>query len=439
MPKISKKNPTKKKPEKFSFQVPKGMHDILPKEQIWWEKIEKAINDLADFYNFSRIETPILEQADLFSRTVGEDTDIVQKEMYTLKTKGGDYLALRPEGTAGIMRAYQEHGLGSLSQPQKLFYIGPFFRHENPQAGRFRQFFQAGFEIIGGVNDPVYDAQVILIFDRLLKSLKIKDTILRINSIGCRVCRPNFKKHLVSYYKKYEKELCSTCQARLKTNPLRLLDCKKEDCQQHKEKAPNFLDKICSNCGRHLRQVLEYVEELKIEYILDNFLVRGLDYYNQTAFEFFVEGSNVGALPGGGRYDYLGELIGGKATPAVGGATGIERLITVMKEQEVKLPVRGQRKVFVIHIGDLAKKKSLTVIEELRLAGIPIAESLGKESIKAQLKIADKQGAMLALIFGQKEVFEGSAIVRDLRTGLQENVTLARIVDEIRRRLKTKV
>ncbi|MBI3589456.1 MAG: histidine--tRNA ligase [Candidatus Liptonbacteria bacterium] len=412
------------------------MHDILPADQVWWERIDKTARELADFYNFQRIETPILEQVSLFERTVGGDTDIVQKEMYTLKTKGGDFLALRPEGTAPVMRAYLDHGLGSLGQPQKFFYQGPFFRHENPQAGRFRQFYQIGFEIIGGVNDPIYDAQVILIFDRLLKGLKIKNTILKVNSIGCKICRPNYKRQLANYYKRYEKDLCNNCLRRLKVNPLRLLDCKNQNCQPFKEKAPNLFDKICTSCGRHLRAVLEYLDELEIVYELDNTLVRGLDYYSQTVFEFYATDSNIGALPGGGRYDYLAEFLGSKATAAVGGATGVERLIEVMKTQEVKWPSRTPRKVFLVHVGDLAKKKSLKIVEELRSAGIPVGEALGKESVKAQLKQADKQGSVLAIIFGQKEIFEESVIIRDLRTGLQESVILSKMVFEIQKRLK---
>jgi len=422
--------------EASGFQAPKGMRDVLPQDQPWWEKIEKVVKDLAEFYNFQKIETPILEQASLFQRTVGDDTDIVQKEMYSFKTKGGDFLALRPEGTAGIVRAYIEHGLGSIGQPQKLFYLGQFFRHENPQAGRLRQFHQAGFEIIGSVNDSIYDAQVIMVFDRLLSALKIKGVVLKINSIGCKICRPNYKRQLVNYYKRYERELCESCQRRLKTNPLRLLDCKNETCVLFKEKAPNFFDKICANCGRHLRAVLGYLDEVKISYNLDNLLVRGLDYYNQTVFEFFAEGSKAGALSAGGRYDYLAELIGRKAVPAIGGAVGIERLFAVMKEQDVKLAAKTQKRVFLIHVGELAKKKSLNIIEELRESGILVAEALGKESVSAQLKVANKQGNQLAVIFGQKEIFEGSVILRDLRTGLQEAVILDKMVPEIQKRFK---
>jgi histidyl-tRNA synthetase len=415
----------KEKNSAKTFQTPKGMHDVLPFDQQWWDRVRRVARDIADSYNFNRIDTPILESADLFRRGIGEETDVVEKEMFVLKTKGGDLLALRPENTASVARAYLEHHLSRQAQPQKLWYEGPFFRHENPQAGRFRQFSQIGFEVIGGQNDPIYDAQIIIMFQRLLEELRIKGISLKINSIGCRVCRPLYK-------------LCNDCQKRLKTNPLRLLDCKRSECQEFKNKAPNFFDKLCVTCSTHLKGVLEYLDELSIPYGLDNQLVRGLDYYNRTVFEFGVEGpgSDVGTLPGGGRYDYLIELLGGRLTPAVGGACGVERLIAVMKAQEVKLPAKSPKKVFLIHVGDLAKRKSVKIIENLRTAGISVMEALGRESLRAQLKSADKEGIELALIFGQKEIFEESIIVRNLRSSLQETVPLARLVEEIKKRSK---
>lgn len=428
-----KKSKTKES-QKF-LRAPKGMHDVLPVDQPYWERIEKVGKELAHAYGFNRIDTPILEHVELFQRTVGEETDLVQKEMFTIPGKSGT-LVLRPEGTAPVARAYLEHNLGRAQQPQKLYYFGPMFRHENPQLGRYRQFSQFCFEIIGGPNDPLCDAQVILIFQRYLENLKIKNIVLKINSIGCRVCQPLFKRQLQNYYKHYEKELCVDCQRRLKTNPLRLLDCKVESCQPFKEKAPNFLDKICVVCSRHLKGVFEFLDELSIPYLLSNQLVRGLDYYSRTVFEFSVEGpgSEIGAILGGGRYDYLMELLGGRLTPAVGGSAGFERLIGVMKLQDVKLPARTVKKVFFAHVGDLAKKKSLKVIEELRASGIPVIEALVKDSLKAQLKLADREGATTALIFGQKEIYEKSVILRDLESGLQESIPLDKIVAEIKKR-----
>jgi histidyl-tRNA synthetase len=435
---MTSKNKIKKKDLPKLFQAPKGMHDVLPAEQPYWERVESVAKELARFYNFSRIDTPILENADLFRKTIGEETNLVEKEMYVLKTKGGDFLALRPEFTAANMRAYMEHGLSRTGQPQKLYNFGPVFRHERPQLGRLRQFSQIGFEIIGGQNDPVYDAQIILISTKLLDELKIKNTVLKINSIGCKVCRPLYKKQLQSFYKNYEKELCSDCERRLKSNPLRLLDCKNESCVKLRTKAPNILDKLCLTCSGHFRGVLEYLDELQISYGLDNQLVRGLDYYDKTVFEIFAEGagSEVGALPAGGRYDYLMESLGGHLTPAVGVACGVERLIAVMKAREIKPPERSTRRVFLVHAGEAAKKKALKLAKDLENQGIPISEALAKDSLKAQLKSAGKEGTMIALILGQKEIYESSVIIRDMRTGLQESVSLDKIVEEIKKRWK---
>lgn len=418
------------------LRVPRGMHDILPTEELWWDRVNKVVRDVAGFYNFHFIETPILEFANLFARTTGEETDIVQKEMYTLRMKKGELLALRPEGTPSVARAYLQHHLGRISQPQKLFYIGPMFRHENPQAGRYRQFHQFGFEILGGTNDPIYDAQVIIILWRIIEYLKIKGVALKVNSVGCKVCRPLYKRQLQNYYKSLEKSLCSDCKRRLKTNPLRLLDCKNSGCIEFKKDAPNLLDRLCASCSAHLKGVLEYLDELGIAYSLDNYLVRGLDYYNKTVFEFFVEEMEGGAVGGGGRYDYLMEILGGRLMPAVGAAAGIERLVEVMKKQGVKFVSKAPKRVFLIHVGELAKKKSLKLIEELREAGILTLESLGKESLRHQLRAADKEGVDLVLIIGQKEIFEGNVILRDMKNRLQETVSLAKVVEEIKKKFK---
>ncbi len=419
-----------------SFQAVKGMHDVLPADQAYWERVECVAKDLARAYGFARIETPVLEFAELYNKTSGEESDVVQKEMYTLRTRGGDTLALRPEYTPGIARAYLEHSLSRLGQPQKLFYSGPVFRHDRPQLGRYRQFTQIGFETLAGPNDPIYDAEIISLSWDLLNELKIKNPTMKINSIGCRVCRPIYKKQLVNYYKNHEKELCPDCVKRLATNPLRLLDCKEPGCVKLREKAPNFLDKLCVMCTEHFKSVLEYLEEVAIPYELDNHLVRGLDYYSRTVFEMFAEGAEatIGALLGGGRYDYLMETIGGHLTPAVGMASGVERLIGVMKAKEVALAVRTQKKVFLVHAGDLAKQKAFGLLKELRARGVFVVESLAKESLGAQLKVADKEGIGLALILGQKEIYEKSVIVRDLKTGLQEAVPQARAVEEIKKR-----
>ncbi|MBI2888632.1 MAG: histidine--tRNA ligase [Candidatus Liptonbacteria bacterium] len=433
-------NPKKKEGKEVSkvFQEPKGMHDVLPADEAYWSRIESAVHELADGYGFHRIDTPVLEFAEVFRKTVGESSDVFAKEMYSLKTRGGDLLALRPEYTAPIMRAYLGHSLGRLGQPQKLFAMGPMFRHDNPQFGRFRQFTQLDFEIIGGQNDSIYDAQIILLFLRLFALLRVKNCVLKINSIGCRVCQPIYRRQLVAYYRNHEKKLCEDCVCRFKTNPLRLLDCKEPGCVELRERAPNILDKLCSTCSTHFKGVIEYLDELKISYVLENTLVRGLEYYSRTVFEIFTEGEGkeAGALAGGGRYDYLAEFLGGHATPGVGGAAAVERIIPVMKMQGLVPVLKSRTVVFVAHAGDLAKRKSFRFVEELRRAGIHVKEALAKESLKAQLKSADKEGARLALIFGQREIYEGTVIVRDLGSGLQETVPLDAIVEEIKKRLR---
>lgn len=411
------------------------MHDILPSDQYIWEKIRNNLKDIAGFYNFLRIDTPLLEEAALFERTTGQDTDIVEKQMYIIKTSKGDRLALRPEGTPSVARAYIQHGLSHLAQPVKLYYEGSMFRREQPQAGRLRQLHQAGFEIISNADDPVYDAQTILACCRLIESLKIKNLNIHINSIGCKVCRPNYRRKLIDYYKPLAKSLCKDCSRRSVNNPLRLLDCKTPACQPFKEGAPIMLDSLCANCGKHFKAVLEYIESLGLSYTLDHYLVRGLDYYTKTVFEIFTEGIDL-AIGGGGRYDYLIAMLGGRHSPAVGAALGLDRLVDVIKTKEINLLGKIKPKIAFIHMGDLAKRKSLSLIEELRVSGIDAVDFLGKDSLNAQLSLANKLGSPLALIFGQKEALEEDIIIRDMKTGSQETVPLKRIVKGIRRKMK---
>ena len=418
--------------KKPTFQSVKGMHDILPQDQFIWEKIRETVTGVAKHYNFSRIDTPILEKVDLFERGVGGATDIVEKQMFVVETENKEKLALRPENTAGVARAYIEHGLSHLGHPLKLYYIGPMFRYEQPQEGRFRQFYQAGVEILGGDSDAIYDAQSILVFYRILEDLKINKLNIQINTVGCRNCRPPYRKKLQAYYK--NKNVCKDCKRRVVANPLRVLDCKEKICQPVKKEAPTMLDNICAYCNNHFREVLEYLDELKLPYALNNSLVRGLDYYNRTVFEIYASGFDF-ALGGGGRYDYLVEILGGRPTSAVGWAMGLERAALVLKKKEVVFSEKVKIPVFFVHIGDQAKKKSLSLIEALRQGRVSVKESLGKDSLKSQLRLADREGSKLALIFGQKEAFEDSIIIRDLQTGAQETVLLSKVVEEVKKRL----
>ncbi len=416
------------------FQAPKGMRDILPQDMPLWEKFEKEAKQITEFYNFSKIETPILENLDLFVRGIGEGTDIVEKEMFVVRTRGGGKLVLRPEMTAPVVRAFIQHGLHRLPQPQRLYYLGPAFRHENPQSGRFRQFHQLGLEILSGEgeSDPVYDAEIVIASYHLLEELKIKNLVIQLNSIGCRTCRPTYKKKLSEYYR--GKDICRDCKLRLQINPLRVLDCKNKNCQPIKAGAPSVLDYLCAPCKSHLKRVLEFLDEVKLPYIMNSQLVRGLDYYNRTVFEIFTEEGDL-ALAGGGRYDYLSEMLGGRPVSAVGVAIGIERIIEIIRSTYTNGLNSHKAKVFLVYIGDVARIKSLSLIEDLRKNRIPVAQALGKNSLSSQLEVAQKAGSPLALIFGQKESHEGSIIVRDMESGVQEVVPLTKIADELKHRL----
>ncbi len=427
--------PLNKKKSKFIFKSPKGMHDILPDDQYLWDRFLKNGKETAEFYGYQKIETPILEEMDVFLKTLGEESDVVEKEMFFVKGGGADKYVLRPEGTAAVCRAFIEHGMSHRPQPVKLWYVGPMFRREQPQAGRYRQFHQIGFEIIGGSIDPIYDAQVILASFRILEQAKIKNLTVNINSIGCRICRPHYRKRLVEYYKKHEKTLCADCKRRLKSNPMRLLDCKNSSCAPLKAKAPSLMDNICVSCSSHLKLVLEYLDELSLPYVLNPHLVRGLDYYSKTVFEIFAD-QNPLALASGGRYDYLLEEMGSRPTPGTGSAIGIDRVIEQMKAQQVTPPKSSKEKIFFVYLGDIAKKKVLKIIEEFRKTNILTQESFGKDLIKRQMALADKSEAQLALILGQREVFEETIIIRDLKSGLQETVPVTKVVDEVKKRLK---
>jgi histidyl-tRNA synthetase len=323
----------------------------------------------------------------------------------------------------------------SLSQPVKLWYFSQFFRYEHPQAGRFRQFWQFGFEILGEGN-PALDVEIIVIFYNLLKELGFENLNLRINSIGDSFCRPYYKKGLVSYLKHKVYSLCLDCRKRLKENPLRVLDCKQEKCREIVSQAPQILDYLCENCKNHLKSVLEILDEIQLPYRLDPYLVRGLDYYTKTVFEIFEEsekGKVLGALAGGGRYDNLAKILGGGEIPGVGGAAGVERIVELMKEKQIKIKKEKKAKIFFAQIGELAKKKSLRLIEEFRKEKIPIYESIGKDSLKSQMKLADKLGVKYVLIFGQQEALNDEILLRDMESGKQKKLRLKNLIKEIKK------
>lgn len=423
-----------------SFQAPKGTFDIFPEDQRYLDKIQKVLKEVASDYGYEKIETPVFEDTELYLQGVGASTDIVEKQMYSFKTFGGDSVTLRPEYTAGVVRSYNENGMFNMPQPVKFWYMGPVFRYEKPQEGRYRQFNQFGFETLGD-QDPAYDAQVIKMCINIFKGLGLKDVGVEINSIGCKNCRPAYRKEVLGYYKTRVQKMCKDCKRRYKENPLRLLDCKEEECAEYKANAPHSVDSLCDECKNHFKGVLDILEELEVPYILNHFLVRGLDYYSKTVFEFFRhvdDGSHAksqSALGGGGRYDYLTELLGGRRTPAIGAACGVERIVSLMKKENVKVPGHPQVSVFLAQLGGLAKKKAMKLFEELREAGINTAESFGKDSIKSQLKVADKVGAKYSLILGQKEAIDGNIILREMNSGSQETVPIEKIIKTLKNRL----
>ncbi len=425
--------------KKIKFQKPTGMHDILPEDQRYFEKIYSVCEKIVNFYGFKKIDTPVLESTDLYQKGTGMSTDIVQKQMFGLKTKGGDDLSLRPEFTPGVARAYLEHGMHSLPQPIKLYSTGPLFRYERPQAGRYRQFHQFNLEIFGDTS-PAIDAQIIQIFYSILEELKIKKIAIEVNSIGDNQCRPYYKKLLVSYFRSKSSSLCTDCKRRLKENPLRVLDCKEEKCHAIISQAPQTINHLCADCHAHFKYVLEFLDEIQLPYRLNPHLVRGLDYYTKTVFEIVSESTEEekakGSLAGGGRYDLLIKLLGGEETPASGGALGIERVKSLLSPKEAKPSSYFNPSIFLAQLGSSAKIKSLKLLEEFRKNKIQVAESLGRDSLKAQFKIADKMKVKYTLLLGQKEVLEESIIVRDMKTGKQETIKFDKVVKEMKKKLK---
>jgi histidyl-tRNA synthetase len=427
----------KRRKKNKRFQSVRGMRDILPKEQPYWQKLRKVIEKIGIDYNYNRIDFPVLEETELFERGTGKNTDIVDKEMYKFKTKGGVNVCLRPEGTPSVVRAYLQHGMASQRKPVKLAYSGPMYRYDRPQEGRYREFFQFGFEAIGE-QDAILDAQMIQMATRVFKSLKIKNVSLHLNSIGCGECRPSYNNLLISYLNNRKKSLCMDCKRRLNKNPLRVLDCKEEKCTQVVGQAPQTVDHLCGDCKTHFTSLLEYLDEIQIVYSLRPQLVRGLDYYTKTVFEFFTEDDEgaQSALGGGGRYDNLVGILGGPETPGVGFACGMDRVVKAMQNNETEPYLPPTPKVYLAQLGDAAKKKSLRIFEELNKAGVMIAESFGRGNLRTQLKQANKINAEIVLIIGQREALDDSVILKDMNSGGQETMPAEKIVKEVKKRLK---
>jgi len=431
--------PVIKKKKKQVFQAIRGMKDILPGDQPYWEQIRRVSEKLARDYGFLRLDTPILEQADLFIRNIGAGTDIVEKEMYVFTTRGKDRVALRPELTAGNCRSFIQNGMQILSKPVKIFSVGNVYRYDRPQEGRQREHFQINFDAFGE-KDPVLDAQVIQVAGRMLQCLGIKSFQIQVNSIGCPVCRKEYLQLLSAYWNSKKSKLCYDCKKRMKNNPLRVFDCKEDKCFQATTSAPQTVDHLCDDCRKHFKFLLEYLDELELPYAINSRLVRGLDYYTKTVFEIWSGGEEMQgkmSLGGGGRYDELIKFMGGEDTPAVGFAMGAERLVLEMKKVQAKPYKSLQPKIFLAQLGNLAKKKSLRLLSELEKNGILVAESFGRGGLKSQLRMANKRKVKFTLILGQKEALDGSIIIKDMETGVQETVNAQKLVDIIKKRIKS--
>jgi histidyl-tRNA synthetase len=375
------------------INVPKGTKDVLPKDSYKWQYIEGVARDVAAAFNIKEIRTPVFEHTELFLRGVGDTTDIVNKEMYTFEDKGGRSITLKPEGTAGAARMFIENGLANSPMPLKAYYIAPCYRYERPQAGRLREFHQFGIEAFGS-KSPTMDSEIIFAASTFLKKLGINQTQLQINSIGCATCRADYNKALKDYLRPHLDEMCSTCRDRFEKNPLRILDCKEENCKKINEGAPRILDYLCEECDTHFKSVQSLLSAQGVEYVVNPNIVRGLDYYTKTVFEFVSTAIGAqGTVCGGGRYDGLIGQLGGSPLPAIGFAVGIERLILLMENTSAPFPEEACPALYIAGMDDKSRAKAFAIANELRQKGICVEIDHMERSVKAQLKYADKLGA----------------------------------------------
>lgn len=406
--------------------APRGTTDILPADARRWSVLERALRDVCDLYGYGEIRTPIFEHTELFARGIGSGTDIVEKEMYTFEDRGERSLTLRPEGTAGAVRAYLERRLDAEAQPVKLYYSGPMFRYERPQAGRTRQFHQLGVECIGSA-DPAADVEVIAVLVALFRRLGLTEYEIQLNSIGCPDCRPAYVQKLKQALEPVRDSLCTSCQDRFERNTLRLLDCKRESCQELTKDVPLILDSLCGPCEDHFQQVRGYLDEVGIEYTINQRLVRGLDYYTRTVFEFVSpELGAQDALGGGGRYDVLVETLGGPPTPAVGFAAGMERILLAasLEDEAAAAPVD----TYVVTLGDEGRRAGVVLAERLRAEGFRTELDYMGRSLRAQMRQANRVGAKKVLIIGDDEAAAGTVQLRDMQSGEERTVGRGEVI-----------
>lgn len=411
-----------------------GFKDILPEEAIRWQMIEKITRDIFHRFGFNEIRMPIIEKTELFARSIGQATDIVEKEMYTFVDKG---ITLRPEGTASLLRAFIEHGLHVKQPINRLYTIGPMFRHERPQKGRLRQFHQLDAEILGA-EEPQVDAEMMAMGQLLLTELGLEAS-LEINSLGCPECRPNFREKLINYLQQYNEQLCSDCGRRVQANPLRVLDCKSPKCRELVQDAPSILDSLCTECDDHFKQVQASLDLLDVQYKVNKFMVRGLDYYTRTTFEFITDKLGAqSAVGAGGRYDGLINDLGGPELPGIGFAMGIERLALLMQENSARFQdLEPAMDIFIAALGDEAIQFSTQLVHALRRSGIKAAMDYSGRSLKAQMKIANRHNTTFTLIIGDNELEAQSAVLRNMKANTQDEFQLSNAFEENARNLKT--
>lgn len=409
----------------------KGFKDILPHETALWQWVEAEARRVFNAFGFKEIRTPLLEKTELFSRSIGQDTDIVSKEMYTLTDSKGEGFTLRPEATASVVRAYIQNRLYQDNPVQKLYSIGPMFRHERPQKGRFRQFYQINAELFGDPG-PVSDADIIIMAIHLFNKLGLSDILLNINSLGCPDCRTVFREDLKSYLSKRSAPLCEDCRRRAEVNPLRVFDCKIDSCRETVVDAPSILDFLCDDCSRHFSLLKEYLDNANIKYIVNHRLVRGLDYYSRTTFELQTDRLGAqNAVAGGGRYDGLIRQLEGPDHPAIGFGIGFERLVALIEDSIKKDYERPD--IFLAGLGEVAEKKVFSWTTELRESGILVEMEYGSKGLKAQMKRADRLGAKRVLIVGDNELASGKGILRDMTTKAQQEINLDNLVEKLKK------
>lgn len=418
------------------YTAPRGTIDILPEDQPYWQYLYEKINEVADLFGYQRIDIPIFEETSLYVRGVGEGTDIVDKEMYSFQDKGGRDMTLRPEFTAGVVRAYLQHGMKTLPQPVKLYTTGPIFRYERVQAGRYRQHTQFDIECLGSM-DPAVDLEVMGVAWQLYSSLGFVGLAFQLNSTGCPKCRPAYLEELVAYYQQHQDAICADCQRRLVRNPLRLLDCKNEGCQPIIAAAPHIQDHLCEACEAHFATLRGLMDALGRPYTVNHRLVRGLDYYTKTVFEVWAQGIGAqNAICGGGRYDGLAEELGGAHTPGIGFGSGMERIVLTMKQQGIEVPGLPAAQVALVYHGAAAKTAAVTLMTALREAGIRATMGFDDRSIKSQLRGANRAEARYALIIGDDELATGEITCQDMQSDApRERVRRDEIVHALKQRL----